>query len=325
MRMSDEVFYDLLLKVKVFIEIEDTIMRKAISAENRLAITLRFLATGISFEDLKFPTAISAQAIGKIVIETCKAIIKVLKDSIKLPKTPEQWMAVADQFYEKSMFPNCLGALDGKHINISRPSNSGSFYFNYKKTFSIVLLAIVDSNSNFLMVDVGANGRISDGGVFGNSKFFKKLESGSLNLLEPQAVLADEDSLPFVFVSDAAFALRKNVLKPFGHNNLTENEMLFNKTLSSARVKVENAFGILASRFRLLQTTINLCPEKVTTVVLACCYLHNYLRCQSNSNRFEYENIQLSEMEPTLSRNASNEAKTIRLKYCEIIKKLKSL
>ncbi|XP_050320922.1 uncharacterized protein LOC126753463 isoform X2 [Bactrocera neohumeralis] len=154
MRMSDEVFYDLLLKVKVFIEKEDTIMREAISAENRLAITLRFLATGNSFEDLKFSTAISAQAIGKIVIETCKAIIKVLKDSIKLPKTPEQWMAVADQFYEKSMFPNCLGALDGKHINISRPSNSGSFYFNYKKTFSIVLLAIVDSNSNFLMVDV---------------------------------------------------------------------------------------------------------------------------------------------------------------------------
>ncbi|XP_018804797.1 PREDICTED: uncharacterized protein LOC108978796, partial [Bactrocera latifrons] len=115
-------------------------MREAISAENRLAITLRFLATGNSFEDLKFSTAISAQAIGKIVIETCEAITKVLKDSIKLPKTPEQWMAVADQFYEKSMFPNCLGALFGKHINISRPPNSGSFYLNYKKTFSIVLL-----------------------------------------------------------------------------------------------------------------------------------------------------------------------------------------
>ncbi|XP_039968228.1 uncharacterized protein LOC120780012 [Bactrocera tryoni] len=170
-------------------------MREAISAENRLAISLRFLATGNSSEDQKFSKVIFAQAVLKIVIETYEAITKV-KDSIKLPKTPEQWMAVADQFYEKSMFPNCLGALLEKHINISRLPNSGSFYSNYKKTFSIVLLAIVDSNSNFLMVDVGANGRISDGGVFRNSKFFKKLESGSLYLPEPQAMLADGSSSP---------------------------------------------------------------------------------------------------------------------------------
>lgn len=48
-------------------------------------------------------------------------------------------------------------------------------------------MALVDSNSNFLMVDVGANGRVSDGGVFSNSRFFKKLENEDLNLPSPKA------------------------------------------------------------------------------------------------------------------------------------------
>lgn len=84
MRMSDQTFNDLLSKVKVYIEKMGTIMREAISVENRLAITLRFLATGNSFEDMKFSYAVSPQSISCIVIETCEAIIKVLKDFIKV-------------------------------------------------------------------------------------------------------------------------------------------------------------------------------------------------------------------------------------------------
>jgi hypothetical protein len=66
-------------KVAPHISKQNTIMRDAISAEERLTITLRFLATGRSYEDLKFTCAISPQSLRIIVPETCCAIYKTLK------------------------------------------------------------------------------------------------------------------------------------------------------------------------------------------------------------------------------------------------------
>jgi len=63
-------------------------MRKAISSHERLTATLRFLATGRSYEDLKFSTIISPQALSSIIPETCEVIYEVLsKKYLKVIKT----------------------------------------------------------------------------------------------------------------------------------------------------------------------------------------------------------------------------------------------
>jgi len=51
-------------------------MRDAIPPSQRLSITLRYLATGNAFENLKFTSAISPQSIGIIVMETCTALTR---------------------------------------------------------------------------------------------------------------------------------------------------------------------------------------------------------------------------------------------------------
>lgn len=172
-------------------------------------------------------------------------------------------------------FPNCGGAIDGKHVAIVCPHNSGSLYYNYKGFYSIVLLGLVDAKYKFLMVDVGVNGRISDGGVIEMTEFFARLKNNELNLPNPNQTVA---GLNFSFLGDSAFSLRPDVLKPFPQKGITHDKLVFNYRLSRARRVVENAFGILASRFRVFHSTINMRPEKVEDVVLACIVLHNFLR-----------------------------------------------
>jgi hypothetical protein len=182
-------------------------------------------------------------------------------------------------------FPNCIGALDGKHIAIKAPSNSGSLYFNYKGTHSIVLMALVNANYKFLYVDVGCNGRISDGGVFANCSLSTALENNKLNIPEGKPLSGQADPSPFVIVGDDAFPLKPYLLKPFPHKNVPGPNRVFNYRLSRARRIVENAFGIISVRFRVLRRPIELMPENVTKVVLSICALHNFLLSRKESTK----------------------------------------
>ncbi|PIO25773.1 hypothetical protein AB205_0113670 [Aquarana catesbeiana] len=72
-------------------------------------------------------------------------------------------------------------------------------------------------------------------------------------------------------------------MRPFPMRNLTPEQRIYNYRLSRARRVVENAFGILSSRFRLFLKAINLAEYKLNHVVLCCCILHNYLRRNASS------------------------------------------
>ena len=86
------------------------------------------------------------------------------------PTTPAQWQQITEEFYRKWNFPHACGALDGKHIAIRCPGGSGSTYFNYKKFYSIVPLALVDANYKFLWADVGGRGSASDAQIYSESE-----------------------------------------------------------------------------------------------------------------------------------------------------------
>lgn len=78
LRMDESCYLQLLELVTPLIVKRDTVMRPAISAHERLSATLRFLATGRNYEDLKFTTIISPQSLGQIIPECCRAIYQVL-------------------------------------------------------------------------------------------------------------------------------------------------------------------------------------------------------------------------------------------------------
>jgi len=96
------------------------------------------------------------------------------------PKTEQEWLAVAKQYQALWNFPYSMRTVDGKHVVLQCPRNSASEYFNYKNVFSIVLFTLVDANYNFMFVDAGCQGRISDSGVFTNTELHKKTRNKNL-------------------------------------------------------------------------------------------------------------------------------------------------
>jgi hypothetical protein len=102
-----------------------------------------------------------------------------------MPSTSDEWKAIAHEFGTKFKIWNCIGAIDGKHIAIRNPAHAGSVYYNYMGFFSVVLLAVVNANKEFRMVDVGINGRISDGGVLFHSKFGEFFQEEKLRVPPP--------------------------------------------------------------------------------------------------------------------------------------------
>ena len=131
--------------------------------------------------------------------ETCKALWTVLQpEYVKAPSSKEDWVAISRQFDLLWNFPNCIRAIDGKHIFIQAPSNCGSYYYDYKGTRSIVLMAVVDAQYRFVCIDVGKlhhEGIISlfvcclmhrrchnDSGILANCSFGQALADDGLDI-----------------------------------------------------------------------------------------------------------------------------------------------
>ena len=243
----------------------------------------RFLSTGDAQQTISHSYRLGKTTVFNIIYETCDAIWDVLGgELIKTPTQSDDWRDVAQEFENLWNFPHCKGALDGKHVVIESPANSGTEYYNYKGTFSIVLLAMCDAKYCFTMIDVGASGRESDGGVFAESKFGKLLDSDSLGIPFANNITNSDVNVPYVIVADAAFPLKTYMLKPYPGKQLCLMQDVFNYRLSRARRMIENTFGILCNRWRIFRRVISATPDNAVRIVKAACVLHNYLQQSDN-------------------------------------------
>ncbi|KAK3925910.1 Protein ALP1-like [Frankliniella fusca] len=246
-RMTPDAFDELLALVETHLIKKS--MRKAVPPGERLAITLRYLATVQSFVQLMQYFMVGQQTISNIVFETTSVIWTVLEPLVFETPTEDTWLRVAAEFEAMWQLPHCIGAVDGKHIRLQQPALSGSQHFNYKGFHSVILMVVADAKSKILIADAGASGRRGDGGCQG----------------------VETATTPFFFVGDAAFGRSLNMVTPFKGKFLPPEEEIFNYRISRARKNVENTFGILRKRFEILDKPIQTDIVCVTSTVLAIC------------------------------------------------------
>ncbi|KYN29282.1 hypothetical protein ALC57_01284 [Trachymyrmex cornetzi] len=127
-------------------------------------------------------------------------------------------------------------------------------------------MAVCDANYVFTLVDIGAYGSQSDGAVFSESAFGQGLES--------------DINFPYYFVGDEAFPLKSYILRPYPGR--------FSYRLSRARRTIENSFGILASRWRILRNNIITEVGNVEKITAATICLHNFLRISEKNAQLVY-------------------------------------
>ncbi|XP_047513201.1 protein ANTAGONIST OF LIKE HETEROCHROMATIN PROTEIN 1-like isoform X2 [Pieris napi] len=215
-RMTATTFDDLLGRLDI--RVRDTSFRECICPEQRLAICLRYLASGCSFKEIHYSYRVGVSTISKLIKEMTHVIWENLKtDFLKLPDTEREWEDIASGFERKANFPHCLGAVDGKHIRILKPAKSGSMFFNYKEYYSFVLMAVVDSEYRFIFISVGSFGKECDSSILKDSTFWQKINDGTLNVPKPRPLHENlHEELPFILVGDEGFALTPNLLRPYG-------------------------------------------------------------------------------------------------------------
>nr|XP_026485901.1 uncharacterized protein LOC113393302 [Vanessa tameamea] len=263
-RMSIQSFDLLLNLTKDYITKQNIKLRIAIPPEERLTVTLRYLSTFIS----RFLDG---------TIDYCRnnkrhyeVVWKVLQP-LEMPEpNKESWLKVAEEFYKYANFPNCLGTVDAAY-----------------------------SNYCFISIDVGSFGKEADSNVFRSSNFGQKLYHDMTDLPEDKILSGTiVPTLPFVLVADEAFALHKNVMRPYPNKTLDIEKRTFNYRLSRARRYVECTFGILSNKWRVLHTAILVNPDFATEIVKTTCVLHNFVRRRDGLN---YNDELLTSDLPTLT------------------------
>ena len=245
---------------------------------------------------------------------------RVKTNYIKLPRTEREKVRIINAFKERSKMPNVLGAIDGTHIKIRASKENKRDYFSRYHQYDVICQGIVDSKTKFIDVVAGFPGSMHDSRVLRNTPICRLIDSG---FKTPVMSVEGINIAPYL-VGDRAYPISKSILKPFSDSTTNPEEQNFNKELSRARVAVECAFGLLKSRFRILNKAMEDSLKIVNKTIVACCVLHSICIDFGDiwdeiivddtpfSNEWQRDNVEGEELRDFLKKHISEAAFSVK-------------
>ena len=119
-------------------------------------------------------------------------------------------------------FPQCLGAVDGTHVNIKKSKNNSTDFINRKGHAQ----ACVNYNYCFFNVVMKWPGSVHDTRIWGNSSIKQMLKDGTIPEFF-KVIVDDEDPVPVCILWDPAYPLLGYLMKEFSSGDTTSEEEFF--------------------------------------------------------------------------------------------------
>ncbi|XP_075152927.1 uncharacterized protein LOC142226686 [Haematobia irritans] len=238
--------------------------------EERLSVTLLYLAHGTPFDIIAKYYKLGKTTIRNLVLETCEILYEILGPLYLGEPTSEDYLKIAKDFKNTWKLPNCVGVIDGKHINLKKPKRTLLEDYNLTSMTSLVLMASCDARHRFRSATVTVEPH--------QSTFAKGIMNNTLPL-PPNGPLVEGSPLefPYYFIGDTTFPLRANLMRPYDESTLDDKKLVFNYKLSHGQAILDNTFTMLTSMWRVLLTTFDLAPLNCESIIMACVVLHNFV------------------------------------------------
>lgn len=277
-RMNRQTFQTLLTLIREDISRNEEMGMRAgrpvVAPDTRLAVTLRMLA-GASYSDIQASYHVGRSTLYEVFKTTCNALMKRLQ----LPGLPqtEGEMQKSEMMFRKSRpsvnpLSGCLGALDGICVKIKKPKECerpASFYCR-KGYYALPVQALCDSSYRFLCFSARCVGSTHDAMAHAVSSLGMYLSEVGL----PEA---------FWIAGDEAYTCNENLITPYPASQSGPEERNFNFFLSVHRVHIEQAFGQLVARWRILRDGLEYSLSRNARIICLCMKLHNF--CIDNDER----------------------------------------
>lgn len=284
-RVSRGTFLFILSRIRHVLQ-KQTVTEEPISPEERLGICLYRLGRGDYYYTISEMVARGVSTVNTIVQEVSQVLVEYLWGetiSSNMPKCRDDFEKKIIDMEELWQFPCCWAALDGCHIPMKCPPGglvACKEYHNFKNFYSIVLMALVDSQYRFIWGSCGFPGNSHDAIIFQSTNLWNSIQDG---LLPSVGKVVGEENVPPLILGDSAFPLRTWLMKPYTNAVLSPQQRYFNYRLSRARMVTEGAYGQLKGRWRVLLRKNESNKGTVRITALACMVLHNVCIMQGDS------------------------------------------